>query len=431
MYQYLSFAIKTVWMGLFSVILFSSCEGALPDETQVVVCVPVYGQSLALGEEAVLITDADSLVKASSGRICSEGLSRSFGYYEDHGWKRRLKRLLHYPRRRFETSAYALAGELASRLGRDTAVCVIVGGAGATPISRLDSHSEAYRLFLDDIRLTHEAAAKRGARLLVPAVCWMQGESDMFDYTYVDYARQLRQFAVDLDRDIRRLTGQLEPVRVICYQSCCLSVCWEFNPLSIPCYELSIPQAQWQLVAQGDPFVAGAPTYPYDFVSNHLHLDARSQMEVGRIHAAAALDVLRHRSCQRGLWPLSVLRVDTAVSPDSSMLSVRFNHAVDIDTVHVSPADHYGLSVVTPQGTDILNRVTVRGQELLLSCSRSVQGCRVRYGANGNRGKSGRRYGARGNLRCRYPVADAYRPWCYLFDLPEGYRSGATISQPE
>ena len=50
---------------------------------KVVLCIPVYGQSLALGEEAVRITDFDSLRIKYDGRIVNEHLNYQFGGYAE------------------------------------------------------------------------------------------------------------------------------------------------------------------------------------------------------------------------------------------------------------------------------------------------------------------------------------------------------------
>ena len=64
---------------LIASILFSACQKDYDHET--VLCIPVYGQSLALGEEAERMTDFDSLAAYADGRIVTENLDHSFGYF--------------------------------------------------------------------------------------------------------------------------------------------------------------------------------------------------------------------------------------------------------------------------------------------------------------------------------------------------------------
>ena len=55
---------------LFIVLALVSCQNT--DEHKTVICIPVYGQSLALGVEAQRVTDFDSLANYANGRIVTE-----------------------------------------------------------------------------------------------------------------------------------------------------------------------------------------------------------------------------------------------------------------------------------------------------------------------------------------------------------------------
>ena len=71
---------------LFSIIiiflLLVSCKESYEHKT--VICIPVYGQSLALGEEATRITDFDSLASYADGRIVTENLDHEYGYFDNN-----------------------------------------------------------------------------------------------------------------------------------------------------------------------------------------------------------------------------------------------------------------------------------------------------------------------------------------------------------
>ena len=64
---------------------------------RVVLCIPIYGQSLALGEEAIRITDFDSLKIKYDGRIVNEHLNYQFGGYAEERWKRTNKTIFQNP----------------------------------------------------------------------------------------------------------------------------------------------------------------------------------------------------------------------------------------------------------------------------------------------------------------------------------------------
>ena len=215
---------KWAWifaMAIMVLLGLTACDNG--GKPKVVVCVPVYGQSLAMGEEAELVTDIDGLSSKWEGRLVGEGLNDGFGYYEDRSWKKRIKRIIRYGNRRNENSAFAMGESLAWAFGKDTMVCVFADGRGGTAISHLIKGSYPYDALIQDIQKSYEEARERGMEFLVPAVCWMQGESDMFDYTRVNYRQILKQFAIDVNNDVKRITGQQRHVNIIGSQSCCLT----------------------------------------------------------------------------------------------------------------------------------------------------------------------------------------------------------------
>ena len=390
---------------VFSMLVMMACSKGNKD-IKVVVCVPVYGQSLALGEEAELLTDIGHLYDDNQGRIMAEGLGSSFGYYEDHGLKQMVKRLIRYSNRLNENSSYAMAKTLTEQLGKDTAVCIFAGGRGGTEISRLVKGSEPYTMFLENIKKSYEEARERGIKFYVPAICWMQGESDMFDYTHVDYKKMLKQFAEDINNDVKEITRQREDVKIVTYQSCCLTRCWKFDPLQYNCYEATIPQAQMELAREKGLFAAGTPVYPFSFVDERIHLDGKSQQEVGRRHAFVVLDIIRKGESSAGLYP-------TLIAVHDSIVTVKFNRGpLSIDTTNVSPAKNLGFSVITPDGRDITSRVDVTTDSIVINCNAPATACCIRYAINGTRQKTGGKAGPRGNIK----ASDGKRDyWCFMF----------------
>lgn len=62
-------------------------------------------------------------------------------------------------------------------------------------------------------------------KFYVPAICWMQGESDMYDYTNVDYKQKLNQFSIDINKDIKAITHQKQDIKIVSYQTNMLALC--------------------------------------------------------------------------------------------------------------------------------------------------------------------------------------------------------------
>ena len=74
---------------LIASVLFTACQKDYDHKT--VLCIPVYGQSLALGEEAERMTDFNSLAAYADGRIVTEELDHNFGYFENDKFKHWIK----------------------------------------------------------------------------------------------------------------------------------------------------------------------------------------------------------------------------------------------------------------------------------------------------------------------------------------------------
>jgi len=392
-------------------------------EHKSVVCIPVYGQSLALGEEAIRITDFDSLAKYADGRIVTENLDHDFGYFDNNNFKEFAKKVTHYQKRSFELTIYSMAEMLADSLGKDTLICIFPGGQGATAIKDLSKGTIPYQKFLEDIETAYNTAKEREWNFFVPAICWMQGESDIEDYPGTDYKILLKQFQTDINNDIKNITHQTSDVKIISYQTNNVSGGKKFQQDSYTCIESKVPQSQLELVKDDSLFLPSGPTYPYDFVKERIHIDGTSHQLHGQLVALTALNIIRGRHQQRGLLPQNICYKDEEIIIKFCVPSP----PLILDTLHVTPPPHYGFSVITPDNKDIVQTVSIQDDCVLIQCSEQPKGCKVRYAINGEKFKSGRLHGPRGNLRDSqgehqkahvngktYPLHN----WCWQFDIP-------------
>lgn len=387
-----------------------------------VICIPVYGQSLALGEEAARITDFDSLRINYDGRIVNEHLNYQFGGYAEQRWRRTIKRLFGMHNRSFELSIYRMAEELATQLGNDTIICIFPGGMGESPIRNLTKRATLYPRFIYDINEAYMQAKKRGWEFCIPAICWMQGESDIREYTKEDYKETLKQLHADLNRAVKVITHQKMDVRLICYQSNAVSIADDFDPLDYDCIEMKPSQAIVDFINDDSLFDASGPTYPYNFMREYLHIDAIGQQHIGYLDAITVMNIIKGKGKTYGLIPQSL-------SVEGNDVIVNFRvpcPPLVIDTVNVRYADHFGFSVINHIGENIISDVSIEGDHVRLCCNNSPINCKVRYAVNGDKLKSGRLHGPRGNLRDSqgekekmtiqgntYPVHN----WAYQFDM--------------
>jgi hypothetical protein len=408
-YRYVVLVIVLIGLLGYFFYLYKECHKDYGHK--VVVCIPVYGQSYALGEEATRITNFDSLRIKYNGRIVTEKLDYTFGYF-DHSsqFKQWIKRILHYDKKAFELSVYSMAEVLAQKLGEDTLVCIFPGGHGMNTIQELMKPVEPYNKFIDEIRTAYDKARERGWDFFVPAVCWMQGESDIVEYPDYDYKEYFHRMYHDLNTDIKNVTHQQDDIRIICYQSSTITKGIHYKPNNYDATEPRTPTAQMELIRDDTLVWASGPTYPYDFVNESLHIDAVGQQSIGKLAAKSALGIIRNQSRNIGLVPIAYhvegndIRIDLNV-PCPPLC---------FDTIQVKKIAHYGFSVIRRDGTNIISDVVIDNNAVVIRCAESPKNCKLRYGVNGEFLKGGRNLGPRGNLR------DSDRclsNWCLMFEF--------------
>ena len=378
---------------------------------KVVVCIPVYGQSYALGEEATRMTDFDSLRIKYNGRIVTEKLDYTFGYF-DHSsqFKQWVKRILHYDKKAFELSVYSMAEELASKLGEDTIICIFPGGHGMNTIGQLMKPSEPYNKFIKEIATAYDNAQERGWEFYVPAVCWMQGESDIVEYPEYDYKEYFHRMYNDMNTDIKQVTHQKDDIRIICYQSTTITKGLRYKANNYHATEPKTPTAQMELIRDDSLIWASGPTYPYDFVNESLHIDAVGQQGVGKLAAKSAMGIIRKARRNIGLIPMSY-------EVKCNDIKIDFNvpcPPLCFDTIVVYKVDNYGFNVIRRDGVDIVSDVKIDHNSVIIHCKASPKNCKLRYGINGEFLKGGRKVGPRGNIR---DSGKDVPNWCLLFEF--------------
>jgi len=392
-------------------------------EGSTIYLVPVYGQSLALGEEAQLVTDVDSLLKACDYRLLGVELNNNLGYFHQEDlWKQRLKLILRSNKRRFETSCYSLGAYLIESLishGDDSSyVCTFEAGCGATCLEDMSKGSIAYEKFIDQLQRINNVAREKNCNVIIPAFCFVQGETNLTSSRDSDYRRKLSEFRQNLETDIRRIFSDQKnlfagrkSLACVLYQTSCLSIAEDgYNPLDYDSHVLNVPNAQRQLIMEDSTFVASCPVYQFNVVREYVHIDAKGQQSLGKYEGRAVADLLFANKKDIGFQLKDM-------SIDGSCIVLSFDipePPLSIDTSIVNKVANYGFSVVTPENKNILDRVEVRDSTIVLYCNKNVEsGLKVRYGMNGDVWKSGRLHGPRGNI-CD---SDTLSNYLYMFEV--------------
>ena len=268
---------------------------------------------------------------------------------------------------------------------------------------------EPYNKFIKEIQTAHDKAVERGWEFFVPAVCWMQGESDIVEYPDYDYKAYFYRMYNDLNTDIKNVTHQKDDIRIICYQTSTITKGLRYKPNNYDATEPRTPTAQMELIRDDSLFWVSGPTYPYDFVNESLHIDAVGQQCIGTLAAKSALGILRNEKRHIGLVPM-------AYQVEGNDIRIDLNvpcPPLCFDTIHVKKADNFGFNVIRPDGADIVSDVMIDNNSVMIRCTDSPDKCKLRYGVNGEFLKGGRKVGPRGNLR------DAQKTvpnWCLMFE---------------
>jgi Domain of unknown function (DUF303). len=385
-------------------------EKNIGEGQKVVICIPVYGQSYALGEEAIRITNFDSLHIKYDGRIVTERLDYAYGYYDPTSrLKQYIKRLFHYDKRSFELSIYGMAESLASKTGKDTIICIFPGGLGMQPIKNLMKGSSPYNKFLEEITCAYSHAQDKGWKFNVPAICWMQGESDIADYPETDYKSLFKQIYQEFNSDIKNITHQTNDIRIICYQTNIVTKGKRYKPNHFNGTEAQTPQAQMELIRDDTLFWASGPMYPYSFVNESLHPDGISQKRFGSLVGEVVLDLLHHKKRFIGVVPIK-----TEINNNDVHIQFNVPHPpLCFDTISVKKVSNYGFNVIRRDNVDIISQINLIGDTVIITCKESPIGCKIRYAVNGEYLKNGWNIGPRGNLRDSNPL----HHWCYQFDM--------------
>lgn len=420
LFVYITLIIIVMIVGIY---LFSTRTDHIA-KGSVVYIVPVYGQSLALGEEANLVTDISTYGQETKHRVKSEFINERIGYYADNIYKQRFKSIFRVERRHFESSVFGLGEYFTNmNLGNQVYLCTFPAGQGETEIARLGKGSNPYKKFIDEIKMIYKEATSQGAKVTMPAFCWMQGENDLVWNTKDNYLALLRKFRADVEKDVKEITHQDMPVECILYQTCCLTLAKDkMITNKYECPQMRVPESQRQLILQDKHFHASGPVYPYDVMREYVHIDGVGQKQMGWLEGLTLGRILKGEKFI-GLQPKTLVK-------HGDTLIVNFNVPVPpltIDTISVAKVNHYGFSVVNKNDHDILRQVMIKENCVFLICNKSNNSSlKVRYGACGDYMKSGRKSGPRGNLRdnqgvlisCRigtklYPLNN----WCYMFEL--------------
>jgi hypothetical protein len=91
-------------------------------------------------------------------------------------------------------------------------------GLSGSSILGLNKGTASYNRLLFSVQKGYDYTIKKGETFAVPILFWVQGESDI-KKSKEDYYSLLKQLFIDLNNDIKAITGQTENIKFITYQT--------------------------------------------------------------------------------------------------------------------------------------------------------------------------------------------------------------------
>lgn len=342
-------------------------EGTSVEPHDTLAFIPIFGQSIAIGADAKPPISTSALDGVYKVKLDSTGVVVLSAYKESS----------------VETSCYGMAEKLKELYGGRLPWILVTGayGYGGRTIQQLingtsnDTEPYHYERLKIAARALKSYCDENGLKMTVPAWCWIQGESDIIVKT-ADYKQQLLDIHNDWQSFCKELTGQTDDVKMICYQTASFgrSVNYDVFP-----YNLDIPKVvlgQYELCKEDSRFVMSAPLYFNEHGPANIHLFAQDQKTLGGYEG---------KSLYRALIDSSYKNIYVkSHSVDGNVITLDIHvpcPPLVVDDNFVNHVDNAGFSVVKSDNTDIIEKVNVVYDKIIITCSESPIGCKLRYGA--------------------------------------------------
>lgn len=329
-------------------------------------------------------------------------------------------------------------------------------GIGGAELNELAKGTDYYNRLIGQVQKAYEIANALNKKLVVQAFSWAQGTSNL---TTPSYWEQLEQLRLDIDADVKGITGQKQDVKCITWQPFIY-----FKRTAKSCYENSVFASE-----KYPNIICSGATYHLDFVPSanlvicdpttgkivtdetgntisyyeNLHFTAKSSAWLGAYFGIAYKRSIIDKQKFIPLKPISA-------EQNGKTLYVKFNVpqeplVLDIDRVSPVYSDdgevlNYGFTLYNANGVKkTISSVTITAPDTIkiISTSEILDTDRLLYGdiisyeeADGSIWKPwDREKGNRGNLRdsqgdhITYNVNGDILPmhnWCVIFDKQIG-----------
>ena len=257
------------------------------------------------------------------------------------------------------------------------------GESGAT-IEAFEKGTATYNRLVFSVQKGKELAEKQGKTFGVPVIYWVQGESDR-DTDFDTYYNKLKQLFIDLDTDIKAITGQTKDIQFIPYQ---MSPFLEFNGGASAC---NSPYVHLKICQDVENVHMGGAMYQYQY-SDALHPSDRAI--IGHQLGIQAKRVLNDEKPLPLFYPNSheILQLGgewyLRLSYDVPVAPMRFDVSGDKWHNQNGKQPNYGFELINSSNVDIIaaEPTIIRGTTLQIKCAENPTGSTLRYAITGHYG---------------------------------------------
>ena len=291
----------------------------------------------------------------------------------------------------------------------------IAPGYGSQSLAQLSKGTDWYTRLIDMVTAANSIVAGLGKKLVVQAFSWAQNAKGSLSGTYAENLEQLR---LDIDTDVKAITGQTQTVKCITWQT----FLYEANGAA-NCYAKYVGASE----TYQNIICAGA-SYQFPHISlNNLHLTS-----LGQLWAGSMFGVAYKRSIIDGEKFIPLKPISATYS--GKELFIKFNvpqKPLKIDTDMVASVSNYGFNITNGGTEKTINSVTIINPDTVrIICADNIASDdHITYSQNAGT-SFGPVSGNRGNLRdsqgdyIQYTAEDGtilrIDNWCVVFDKTVG-----------
>lgn len=263
------------------------------------------------------------------------------------------------------------------------------GGQGGTTIDNLSKGTSYYNRLITAIQKANDLLVADSKTFKVGAIGWDHGEADKNTDKSV-YKAAVLQLKVDLNTDIKAITGQTEDIPFIFSQT-------EFPETALP--NPTIAQMEMN-VEEPDMFLS-FPNYIHTYKADNIHFPAYEGLLRGARYGLVFTKVLFEGKAHKGIYVNNVQVTGREILLTFKLPDDKYNLVADTENV-VDPG-YYGFRLTENNSNRNLvsAEIVSRNQIKIVSVVDLVSGMQLRYALRPvtSGSKRGRVEGARGCIR--------------------------------